>query len=73
MSTAGKAQEPAMQNHLYTSNGSKGKPQILVTKQVKKANCRGKINYKVLCSTHDSFKLTRDQGNQIFSQITSRR
>lgn len=25
-----------MQKHLYTSNGSKGKPQILVTKQGKR-------------------------------------
>lgn len=35
-STAGKAQEPTMPKHLYISNGSKVKPQILVTKQKNK-------------------------------------
>lgn len=52
-----------MQNHVYTSNISKRKPQILVAKQ-RKGQTEG-VRLMIKFFTAHQTTLTRDQGNQI--------
>jgi len=58
-----------MQKHLYTSNGSKDKPQVLVTREGKRQTAGERLTIKFF--TAHMTTLTRDQGNQTISQITS--